>query len=280
MSKRSRHTTKSDTKPTALVDVIIPVYGRFDLFKQCLDALPEAFGDISYKVYVFDNASPNKDEANKFYETYNNLTLARAKENLGFPRACNLTFGKGTSPLVFFLNSDVILDPGSMSSLVRAMDDPRVGIAGMKLIFPEHTDLPQDDVQRPAGKIQHIGISTNIRAEVFHQFLGWSEDHPKVKAMSDVYAVTGAALMTRRWLFQQAGKFNEVYGKGTYEDIEYCLTVRKMGYNTVVVNDARGIHHTGASAVTYQISYPMNENRVIFLQKWQKILDWDEVNHW
>jgi GT2 family glycosyltransferase len=187
---------------------------------------------------------------------------------------------RGTSPLVFFLNSDVILDAGSMNYLVRAMDEPKVGVAGMKLVFPEHTDLPQDEVQRPAGKIQHIGLATNIRAEVFHQFLGWSENHPKVNALHDMYAVTGAALMTRRWLFNSAGKFNEAYGRGTYEDVDFCLTVRKMGYNVVVVPEARGIHHTGATAVKYQISYPMNENRTIFLQRWQKELDWTEFKNW
>ncbi len=283
MSKRNRHVAQRSTKqllPTALVDVIILVHGRFDLLEQCLNALPEAFEDISYKVYIFDNASPNKVEADKFYETHKNATIARSKENLGFPRACNLAFIRGTSPLVFFLNSDVILRPGSMIHLVSAMDDPKTGVAGMKLLFPEHTDLPQNEVERPAGKVQHVGLSTNIRADIFHQFLGWSEDHPKVNAMRDVYAVTGAAMMTRRRLFQEAGKFNEIYGQGTFEDVDYCLTLRKMGYNTVVEVKAIGIHHTGATAVTYQIGYPLNENRVLFLQKWQKFLDWTEWVSW
>lgn len=282
MAKRNRHVAQNvkPIKSNTLVDVIIPVFGRFDLLEQCLKVLPEAFGDISYKTYIFDNSSPDQKEADDFYNRCGHSIIIRNKQNVGFPRACNLTFIRGTSPLVFFLNSDVILRPNSVNYLVRAMDDPKVGIAGMKLLFPETTDLPQDEIQRPAGKVQHIGLATNIRAEVFHQFLGWSEDHPKVNSMHDVYAVTGATLMTRRWIFQEAGKFYEGYGIGTYEDVDYCLTVRKMGYNIVVVPEAVGIHHTGASAVKYNMQYPMNENKMIFLQRWQKFLDWSEWEHW
>jgi hypothetical protein len=53
-----------------------------------------------------------------------------------------------------------------------------------------------------------------------------------------------------------------------------------MGYNIVVEPKAAGVHHTGATATTYQIGYPLNENRVLFLQKWQKELDWSEWLSW
>lgn len=260
----------------SLVDIIILVHRRFDLLSQCLQSIPAATNGIGYRIIIFDNGSPF-EEANDFYRTLpQDIKVIRNKENLGFPKGCNLAFDRGFSPLVFFLNDDVILDPDSLEHLVHAMDDPKVGIAGMKLIFPEHTDLPQDNGQRPSGKIQHVGLATNIRAEVYHQFIGWTPNHPKVMAVHDVYGVTGAALLTRRWLFTKAGKFLEAYGIGTYEDVDYCLSVRKLGYNIVVVQEATGVHHTGATAVTYQIGYPLNENRMIFMQRWQRDLDWSE----
>lgn len=280
MAKRRRYQNLNQRNfpiSSTLVDVCIPVHRRFDLLKQCLDALPEAFGNIPYKVIILDNASP-KEEADPFYSQYKGMDIIRNRENLGFPASCNKMFNRGVSPLVFFLNSDVILHAGSMLPLVKAMDDPKIGIAGMKLLFPEVTDLPQDGRIRPAGKVQHIGLTTTIHADFIHQFLGWSPDNPRVNAVRDVYAVTGAALLTRRVLYKQAGGFYEGYGKGSFEDVDYSLTIREMGYNVIVVPEAVGVHHTGATSQAYNMPHPLQQNRLIFMQRWANKLDWTQ--HW
>lgn len=284
MVKRKRRTTevKQENKPTRLpnsiVDIIIPVYQRFDLLTQCIESIPAACDDVPYRVYIFDNGSP-EEAANAFYSKIDdrNIKIIRNKENIGFPRACNQAFNRGFSQLVFFLNSDVILFPKSVRYMAREMEEsPSIGVIGMKLIFPEVTDLPQIGGQRPSGKVQHVGLETNIRADVYHQFLGWSPDNSKVLAVRNVYGVTGAAMLTTRSLFNRAGKFQEIYGMGTYEDMDYCLTVRKMGYNIIVCQDAVGIHYTGATSTAYNLYYPVNENKMIFMQRWQRELDWTE----
>lgn len=276
-NQRSQKQSKNLLATNSTLDIIIPVYGRFDLLKECLDAIPAACRDLKYKIIVFDNGSP-RDEADRFYSSRNdeNLRVIRNKENLGFPRACNRAFGYGFSPLAFFLNSDVILSKDSVPMLVKEFDNPAIGIVGMKLIFPEVTDLPQDQFNRPAGKIQHIGLETNIHADFFHKYLGWSPDHPKVNKRRECYAVTGAALMVRRSLFIQAGKFYEGYGKGAWEDVDLCMAVRSMGYNIIVVPDAVGIHHTGATATSYNLGYDLQGNKQIFLSRWKDKLDWTE----
>jgi GT2 family glycosyltransferase len=121
-----------------------------------------------------------------------------------------------------------------------------------------------------------VGLETNIHGKWIHQFIGWSSDHEKVLAQRNVYAVTGAALLTRRVLWNKVGGFDEDYGLGTYEDTSFCLSVRELGYNIVVVPEAKGTHYTGATAEKYGIPYPMDRNRMIFLQKWQHKLAWTE----
>ena len=138
MSRKGR----KPREPKPLVDIIIPVHQRFDLLEQCLNAIPDAAKDIPYKIIIFDNASP-LEEADKFYPTIDkSIKIARSKQNVGFPRACNQGVHRGNSPLLFFLNSDVILEPESIDRLVRVMDEPKVGVVGMRLIFPtEHAGL-------------------------------------------------------------------------------------------------------------------------------------------
>lgn len=271
---RKRYRKKK--RPTALLDIIIPVMGQIEIFKKCLNSIPDAVGDNPYKVLVFDNGSPAKEKVE--YKALGkelfgaNFRVTESKENVGFPRACNRAVSRGYSPLIFLLNSDVVLDPGSVDLLIRAMDDPTIGIAGMKLLFP------QDPIaeHRPPGMVQHVGIFANIRGEMVHTLVGWSSDNPKVNAIRDAYAVTGAALMTRRNLWKKAGGLVEEYGIGQYEDCDFSLTIRELGYNVIVETKAVGEHYTGATAIANNTAFP-SQNRMIFLQRWgEKLIhtDW------
>jgi GT2 family glycosyltransferase len=272
----SKH--RSQPKPDgALVDIVIPIHSRFDLLEQCLQSIPDAAVDITYNLILVDNKSPDPGD---FWDRWSrDAIILHNKENLGFPKACNQGVRRKTSPLILLLNSDVILYPGAIHRMVKAMDDPKVGVVGAKLLFPTEEQISAaklDPRIRPAGKVQHVGLETNIRAEFYHIFLGWSEDHPKVNRMRETYAVTGACLMTRRSIWNRIGGLFEGYGQGTYEDLDFCLTTRDIGYSVIVETQAVGVHFVGATSEAYRKPMPMNENRMIFMQRWGNRLNYTE----
>lgn len=274
MSKRRTNKPIRQTQSIqTLLDIIIPVYNRADLLSKCLQSIPWAVGDIPYRVYVFDNGSnpQNRTSIDALARQYN-VKVTHSKDNLGFPRACNLAVKSSYSPLIFFLNDDIVLAEGSLVELVKTMDNPEIGVAGMLLTFPKDSDRKD----RPAGMVQHVGISTNIRGELYHHFIGWNPNNPRVQRVTNVYGVTGAALMTRRKLYTSVGGFFEGYGLGTFEDIDYCLTAYKAGYKIVVNTKATAEHYAGATAVSEQIQYPLDINKHIFMQRWQRELYYSE----
>lgn len=264
----------------SLVDIIIPVFGKPDLVIQCLSSIPDAAKDISYQIIVVDNGS-TQEEVKKYREFGkekfgDRLHVLEQHRNTGFPAACNRGARFGYSPLLFFLNDDVVLYPNSIDKLVRAMDEPSTGAVGMKLIFP----LTSKDPNRPAGKVQHVGLSTNIKGDFIHNFIGWSPDNPRVLQIKDSYTITGAAMMTRRSLFKQAKGFNEEYGVGTYEDVEYCLILRDMGYNICIEQEAIGEHFVGTTAIDKQIQYPLQQNHMLLMQHRKNNLFYTEWEIW
>jgi O-antigen biosynthesis protein len=289
MSKRKRRKTtakvaETKNKRNSLVDIVIPVHNCFKIFQKCLDSIPDALDDIPYTVIIVDNAS-NKEEADEFYSRIKepNYKIIRNRDNFGFPKTCNQGVNHGYSQLVFFLNSDVVLEKDSVKQLISNIYKDgkyveNIGIVGMKLLFPLENPLPNNI--RPPGKVQHIGLTTNIRGDFQHIFIGWSADNPKVNKIRDVMAVTGAALLTRRDLFNKAGRFSEEYGKGTFEDVDFSFVIRKMGYNIVVDTKSIGYHYTNATGTTYGIGFPMQRNKMIFLQRWGNQMYWDEWRHW
>lgn len=280
--------SRSRQKPTVIripppmvhVDVVIPIYGKLDFFKKCLECLPTAFKSppawnsersVSYRVLALDNGSPDPG-AKAIATSYpGHIRFERLKENVGFPKGCNLASKWGNAPLILFLNTDCFLEPGAGLILAEEMDNnPDYGVIGPKLLFPE--DTPQG----PAGRVQHAGIDLNIRGEAVHTFIGWTANNPRVNKPAEVFAITGAALMTRRNIWQEVGGFFEGYGVGTWEDVDYCLTVRVLKYKIRYEPTAVGYHWVGASAIENKVAYPLNDNSQIFHYKFQGKLFWSE----
>lgn len=264
----------------SLVDIIIPVLDKSDLVINCLSSIPDAARDISYQIIIVDNGS--KSEEIKHYRIFgkerfgDKLHVLEQHKNTGFPAACNRGVRFGYSPLLFFLNDDVVLYPDSIDKLVRVMDEPQTGAVGMKLLFAKDSKDPN----RPAGKVQHVGLSTNIHGDFIHNFVGWSPDSQRVLRIKESYAITGAAMMTRRSLFMKVKGFNEEFGVGTYEDVEYCLRLRQMKYNIRIEQEAIGEHFVGATAIDKQIQYPLQHNQMLLFEHFGNQLLYTEWEIW
>lgn len=259
-----------------MVDIIIPVLGQYDLLEKCLNSLPGAFEDVPYRVFIYDNATPlPMDEKQAFYGRFP-VKVTYAKKNYGYPVACNEAAKKGTNKFLFFLNSDIELFPGSGKRMVEYFqNDEDLGILGMKLLFPESVAFEHQQA-RPAGKVQHYGISFNIQARPYHPFAGWSADNPKVLKPIEPTAVTGAALMIRRSLWRKIGGYNMEYGLGTMEDVELSFAVKGEGKKVMVYPDCEAYHYTNATAMHYQIGFPLEINYQIFYNKYVSKLEWGD----
>lgn len=303
MARRKRRESLAKPKENQHeVDIVIPVYGRSDLLRECLKAVEVAGLDVDYQLIVVDDCSPNQAEMDMVYNALPKpaTKLLKNRENRGFAATANRGASVGRAPAILFLNSDVMLQGGAIRAMLKTLwsesppegiigpEDSQVGIVGPKLLFPENSATGE----RPAGKIQHAGVAFNGAAKPFHILIGWSADNPKANIKRCVQAVTGACLMTKRqtwdavWRSYRAagdpsqGGFNESYGRGAYEDIEFCLAARGEGFKTVYEPAAVGYHHVGASVSQLQEGYPLNRNEAIFKARCGHLIIWDEWAYW
>lgn len=278
------------TASRALVDIVMPIYGEWSFAEKALDCIPQAASGLAepYRVIVVDNGTPPWSDANGATVSPQDQAIAvkermrpgdvffRIEENEGYPAACNKAAGRGISPLILILTADVYLMPGALTHMVRALDDPSIGVVGPLLIFPEGTKAG------PAGRVQHAGIAFDIRGKAYHQFLGWTPENPRVQKPAELAAVTGACFLTRRNLWKQIGGFSEVYGKGTYEDMEYCFAVRQGGAKVLYLPAARGYHVVGGSLQggANRAGFALPVNETVFRGRWQHMLSWDDWRRW
>lgn len=283
MSRKQKHKTLSKQ---SVLDVVITTAGRFDCLEKCLDALYREAQLTPLSIYVVDIDSPAAERSqNNHLFVYNpekdsgrnvvNFQSKRFPQNVGFPVGANEGAKMGRSNLLMILNDDVELCDGAIHEITKSFLDDTVGIVGIKLIFPQGTP------HGPAGKVQHVGLSLNIRGEPIHPLIGWSPTHPKTQVSRDVWAVTGACLTIRRNLWSQLKGFDLVYGKGTWEDADLCLRARQLGKRIYVNTNALGYHYTGASQEKRKESFPLQQNMQIFQGRWGQsgLLIWDEFTY-
>jgi hypothetical protein len=245
--------------------------GRFDMLKDCLESLDQQ--EVESNIVIIDIAS-DPEERIASQEVFEGRNAKRIQQNVGFPRAANEGARMGSAPLIIFVSDDVILHDGTLDKMIRTMDDPTIGICGAKLMFP----LTSTHANRPAGKIQHVGLALNIRGEIIHPLVGWSADNLRCCVSRNVFATTGACYMIRRELFNKAGGFDQAFGLGTYEDADLCLKIRSMGLRVFLNAEAKAYHYVGGSSEKKKIGFPLQQNSMIFKSRWLNTphMTWDE----
>ena len=233
--------------------VLIPAYGPASLLDSCLVAIMAT--TYTHEVLVWDNGVDHGEEeipgtrmVDRVLErNIDSDILLGEKFNLGFSGACNRLAESSHGEILCFLNCDTEVQPGWLENLVKAFDDPEVGIAGSRLV-------------RPDGVLHHSGVLVNL--ENFAWALEISDDLPS----RDVDAVTGACFAIRRELFEQLGGFEEAFWC-CYEDVDLCLRALQAGYRIRYVRESLVMHHKKATgSMRWAKAY---HNISEFNERWQ-----------
>lgn len=160
--------------------------------------------------------------------------------NLGFAGGCNVGIRAALSegvPFVLLVNSDVVLAPTAIETLLLAAQaNPRAGIFAPVLLSREEPDQVASAGIRfslRTGRMRHIAAGQPL------SLLPPATAHP-------VDAVSGCVMLVRRDVFEKVGLFDEAFFF-SFEDIEFCLRVRRAGFDVLCVPDALAYHEGGRS---------------------------------
>ena len=237
------------------VSVIIPVWNGRQYLPICLDAL--LVQDCpDFEVIIVDNGSAD-GSADFVAENYSQARLIRNQRNLGFAGGCNVGLRAAHGNVLVLLNQDTVVQPGWLKTLVKALEDPQVGVVGCKILEADGKTL------------NHCGGSLDLMsAQTQHRGAG-ELDQGQYDEAVDVEYVTGAALAVRRDVLEQVGLMDERFFPGYYEDTDFCLRVREAGFRIRYVPDAVIIHYVSASTHQHWVRrrFYYYRNRLLFALK-------------
>lgn len=217
------------------VSIVIPAWNLWDMTRHCLESLAAHTAGDDVQVVVVDNGSTDAT-ATALAPTLHGLFDARGlplrmEENIGFARGCNAGAEAAQGELLFFLNNDTLATEGWLPPLLRALASPFAGMVGPLLLLPG------------TERVQHCGIVFAPTLEVSHLYSLFPGNHPLVRKSRVLQALTGAALLLPKALFQSCGGFHEGYVNG-FEDMDLCCAVRRQGLRLLSAPDSVLYHLT------------------------------------
>jgi GT2 family glycosyltransferase/Flp pilus assembly protein TadD len=200
--------------------IIIPVWNRAELSKQCLMALAAVTVGITYEVIIVDNGSTDETPW-LLGALIGDVRVITNTTNLGFAKACNQGAAAARGKYLVFLNNDTIPLKGWLMPLVTEVEEHAdVGIVGSKLLYAD-------------GTVQHAGIVLDRQHRLpYHIYRSFASEHPAVNQRREFQAVTGACCLIRRTNFEEVGGFDESFVNG-FEDVDLCMKVGEKGLKIV-----------------------------------------------
>lgn len=227
-------------KEQPLVSILIPNKDHAADLKKCMDSIEEKSTYRNFEFIIVENNS-TEEETFAYYkeiEKRNNVRVLYYKEDFNYSRINNFGAKEANGEYVLLLNNDTeMIEPDSIKEMLDVCMRPDVGIVGAKLIFEDNT-------------IQHAGVIIGFGGIAGHAFIGQDRDDngyfSRIISVQDLSAVTAACLMVRRSVFDEVEGLNEEF-KVAFNDIDFCLKVRKAGYLVVYNPYAQFYHYESKS---------------------------------
>lgn len=249
--------------------IVIVTYNSARHIGELLDSLPAAVGGLRTRCLVVDNNS--SDETMRVLRSRNDVVVIEAGANLGYAGAINLgrtMIGPCSSLLI--LNPDLILEPGAVVELYKALDQPRVGVAVPMLLNTDgslYLSLRREPT--PTRSFGEAVFGSRLPGRP-----GWlSEtirDRHSYQRPQDVAWAGGAALLISATCNAAVGDWDDGRFFLYSEETDFCARARRSGYRVRSVPAARVRHEDGGSGRSTALGALMAVNRVRYYEKYHR----------
>lgn len=241
---------------TPLVSIIIPNKDEAATLEKCISSIQKSSYQ-NYEVIIVENNS-TQAETFAYYEKLTGQSydadkvcegvLTGKKSNLSAGNAVKVVTWKGIfnysainnfgvqyaqGEYLVLLNNDIeLITTDWLEEMLANCLRKEVGIVGAKLLYDDNT-------------VQHAGIVVGIGGIAANMFTGLKAERDgymhKASLQMNYSAMTAACLMVETAIYKAVGGLTEELTVA-FNDVDFCLKVRKAGY-LVVYNPAIKAYH-------------------------------------
>jgi GT2 family glycosyltransferase/glycosyltransferase involved in cell wall biosynthesis len=246
------------TRPS--VDVVIPFFNGVRHVKALITTLKE-FTPDDVQVYLVNDGSDfaQRGTVVELIGGDPRYVLIDNPTNEGFVASVNRGIGAGTGEIVILLNSDTLVTPYWVDGLVGALESgPSVGVV---CPVSGHANFTRIDL--PSG--------TDFLTASEHVWRRSEGRRPEIGIAS------GFCLAARRSLYNELGLYDPAYGRGYFEESDFCLRAMERGWR-IIGDDKTFVFHQGWGTFGSDgRNQALEHNREVFERRWGRAHDyWHE----
>lgn len=234
-----------------LVSLVIATKDSVPLLRNCIDSILGKSTYQNIEVIIAENNSTNPAT----FDYYKEITSADSRVKLhvcqtggkvDVSAVNNQGIAAASGEYVIILNNDVeVITPDWIERMLGICQRPDVGAVGVKLLYPD-------------GVVQHAGAMMYRVSPHLLQFMGpynigggsVLDDCPYYynlyNVKQDLSICTSACLMTKKSLYEEMGGYNLEFPTD-FDDVDYCLRLRRRELNVVYEPHAKLFHHESVS---------------------------------
>lgn len=255
-------------KGNPLVSIVIPNKDHIEDLKKCMKAIDDKSTYRNYEYIIVENNS-EKQETFDYYkklETRDDVCVLYWPDEFNYSKINNFGVEHARGEYILLLNNDTeIINADCIGQMLGYCQREDVGIVGARLYYEDNT-------------IQHAGVIIGYGGIAGHAFVTLREEDGLYQARTmvacDYSAVTAACLMTKKSIYQEVGGLEPGF-KVAFNDVDFCLKVRRAGKLVVYVPQATLYHYESKSRGledTPEKQARFSNEMEFFLKRWPDIL--------
>lgn len=252
------------------ISIVIANKDHKEDLKRCITSILEKSTYENYEIIVVENNSTQQEIFDYYEELKENekIRVLTYEGEFNYSAVNNLGVANANGEYILLLNNDTqVITVNWMEELLMYAQREDVGAVGAKLYYADKT-------------IQHAGVVLGLGAHRTAGHSHYKQHRDNLGYMGrlcyaqNVSAVTGACLLVKKALFEEAGRLDESFAV-SLNDVDFCLKLREKGYLNVFTPFAelyhfesisRGLDDNGEKARRY------NKESERFREKWKDVL--------
>lgn len=253
-----------------LVSLIILTRNGLALVKQCVSSIVEKTLYPSYEIIIVDNGSDDPDTLAYLRELQQRgvARVLRDDSPFNFPALNNRAVQEAKGSIVGLLNNDIeVISPDWLGEMVSHALRPEIGAVGARLWYP-------DDTLQHGGVVMVGGVAGHAHKRLPRGHHGYAR---RAALIQDFSAVTAACLILRKEIYREVGGMDETLAVA-FNDVDFCLRIRKAGYRNLWTPYAELYHHESATRGfedTPEKKARFDTEIRFMRERWEELLDND-----
>jgi GT2 family glycosyltransferase len=261
--------TRFSTDGNPLVSVLIPNKDHIDDLDKCLNSLLNRSSYKNMEIIIIENNSTDKstfEYYDRMSRTHKNISVMEYKGDFNYSAINNYGAGFSKGEYILLLNNDTeIINADCIEEMLGHCMRDEVGIVGAKLYYGD-------------GSVQHAGVIIGLGGIAGHAFVSLKKGDSgylhRENCTQNYSAVTAACMMTKKSIYESVGGLTEEM-QVAFNDIDYCMKVRKTGKLVVYTPYAELFHYESKSRGqddTPEKARRFNSEVERFAKRWPDIL--------